>query len=94
MCPGHPEAHFLEMVEAKKGYLRSHTGDTVALADNYTSVQFNDKVNVNCLCMVESVHHARSTCTVLNSDHSILSGELKRKRRSVFFTNDQHLKAL
>ena len=70
MCPGHPEAYFLEMVEAKKGYLHSHTGDTVALADSYTSVHFNDKVNVNCLCMVEvfimqEVHVPSSTPTIL-----------------------------
>lgn len=43
VCLGHPDMHFMEMVNAKKGQLRGHTGDVVAFTDSYAPVHLNGK---------------------------------------------------
>jgi len=43
VCLGHPDMHFIEMVNAKKGQLWGHTGDVVAFTDSYAPVHLNGK---------------------------------------------------
>ena len=39
VCPGHPDKHFVEMVQCKKGELKSSDGKTVvATVDRYAPV--------------------------------------------------------
>jgi len=44
VCPGHPDMHFIEMVNAKKGQLRGHAGDVVAFTDSYAPVHLNGEL--------------------------------------------------
>ena len=41
VCAGHPDAHFVEIVEAKKGSLKSATGDVAAYIDSNALVELN-----------------------------------------------------
>lgn len=41
VCAGHPDAHFLEMMEAKKGSLKSATGSVAAYVDANAAVKLN-----------------------------------------------------
>ena len=79
VCPGHPDTHFLEMVDAKKWKQCGQSGNVVAYTDNYASVHLMvnsilklfGQLPAICSFMVENAHHARST--VLISEHSLLS---------------------
>ena len=45
VCPGHPDAHFIEMLSSMKGKILSRHGDeTVALLDSYAPVMLNGKM--------------------------------------------------
>ena len=41
VCAGHPDAHFLQMAEARKGKFISSDGGTAAVLDTYSPVQLN-----------------------------------------------------
>ena len=40
MCVGHPETHFVEMVEARKGRLLSAAGSVAAVTDRSAAISF------------------------------------------------------
>ena len=39
-----PDTHYIQMISAKHGVVKSHNGDISATLDDYTSVTFNGKV--------------------------------------------------
>lgn len=42
VCPGHPDAQFVQMVEAKKGKLMSKNGKSIAArVDDFSTVYLN-----------------------------------------------------
>ena len=49
VCAGHPDAHFLEMAEAKKGTLKSINGSVAAYVDNNAPVEVDGKSYIKTL---------------------------------------------
>lgn len=67
VCPGNPDASFMEMADYRKGTFFSPQGKTTAYVDNisvtvngfnYTLVQY-DQVNVILSSVAASVKHVR-----------------------------------
>ena len=44
VCAGQPDTHYVQMISAKHGVVKSRNGDISATLDDYASVTFNGEV--------------------------------------------------
>ena len=72
ICVGHPDPHFVEMVEARKGRLLSSSGSVAAVNDRSSSVVFKDE---------------RYSATVRSADCQILTSATKCSQCASYRTN-------
>ena len=97
VCPGHPDTHFLEMVDAKKGKLRGQSGNVVAFTDNYASVHLNGEFyprTVRTASCELFVHGGKCSSCKEYRPHlrALFSRWSAQKQKGVSkFTNNQHL---
>ena len=72
VCAGQPDAHFLEMAEAKKGTLKSINGSVAAYVDNNAPVEVDGKSYIKTL--------RSSGCLLLCTTSNSLVPRLSKRR--------------
>ena len=97
VCPGHPDTHFLEMVDAKKGQLYGKSGNIVAFTDSFTPVHFNGQFYARTVrtasCELLAYGGKCSSCKDYHPHlRALFSDWTTQKQKEVSkFTNNQHL---